>query len=106
MAWVLLMAAGLLEIVWAIALKQADGFSHLGWSVLGLVVAMISLALLTAALTKLPVGTAYVVWVGIGSLGVAVVGIALLGEPASAARIGFLLLIAIGVAGLKVTEAS
>ncbi|WP_407352925.1 quaternary ammonium compound efflux SMR transporter SugE [Luteimonas sp. R10] len=104
LAWILLIVAGLLEIVWAIALKQSDGFSRLWPSVLGLATAAISFALLTLALKDLPAGTAYAVWVGIGALGVAAVGILALGESASPARLGCLLLILIGVVGLKFVE--
>jgi quaternary ammonium compound-resistance protein SugE len=101
MAWIVLIAAGALEIVWAIALKHADGLSRLWPSVVGLTTAWASFGLLALALKSLPVGTAYAVWVGIGATGVALVGIVALGEPASAARVVFLALIVIGVAGLK-----
>jgi len=101
MAWITLIAAGLLEIVWATALKQSDGFSHLWPSVIGLTTAAISFVLLAVALRSLPVGTAYAVWVGIGATGVAVAGILAFGEPATVGRLGFLALIIIGVAGLK-----
>lgn len=103
-AWSLLLAAGLLEIVWATALKQADGFTRLWPSVLAVTVSGASFVLLAVALQNLPVGTAYAVWVGIGALGVAVAGILALGEPATPARLGFLALIVIGVAGLKLIE--
>jgi quaternary ammonium compound-resistance protein SugE len=101
MAWIVLIAAGALEIVWAIALKRADGLSRLWPSVVGLTTAWVSFGLLALALKSLPVGTAYAVWVGIGATGVALVGIVALGEPATMARIVFLALIVIGVAGLK-----
>lgn len=104
-AWALLIAASVLEIVWAISLKQADGFTRLWPSVLGLTAAWASFVLLAAALKSLPVGTAYAVWVGIGALGVAVAGILALGEPASAVRLVCLALIVVGVAGLKLVEA-
>lgn len=104
MAWIILIAAGLLEIVWATALKQADGFSRLWPSVVGLTVAWISFVMLAISLRNLPIGTAYAVWVGIGATGVAVVGILALGEPATVARLVFLALIVIGVAGLKLVE--
>jgi quaternary ammonium compound-resistance protein SugE len=104
MAWVLLLAAGLLEIVWAVALKDADGFSRLWPSVIGITAAWISFGLLTLALRTLPVGTAYAVWTGIGVLGVAVTGILAHGESASLARIALLGLILAGVIGLKAVE--
>jgi quaternary ammonium compound-resistance protein SugE len=104
MAWIVLIAAGALEIVWAIALKRADGLSRLWPSVVGLTTAWVSFGLLALALKSLPVGTAYAVWVGIGATGVALVGIVALGEPATMARIVFLALIVIGVAGLRLAE--
>jgi quaternary ammonium compound-resistance protein SugE len=104
MAWLLLVGAGLLEIIWAIALKRSDGFTRLWPSVIGIVAAVISFVMLTVALRSLAVGTAYAVWVGIGAVGVAVAGMVTLGEAASALRLGFLALIVIGVAGLRVLE--
>ena len=104
MAWALLVGAGLLEIVWAIALKQTDGFTRFWPSALGVSAAILSFILLASALKTLPVGTAYAVWVGIGALGVAMAGILGLGENASALRLGCLALILIGVVGLKLVE--
>jgi quaternary ammonium compound-resistance protein SugE len=104
LAWVLLIIAGLLEIVWASALKQSDGFTRLWPSVIGLAAATASLVLLTTALKALPVGTAYAVWVGIGASGVALAGILIFGEPATVARLGFVALIIAGVAGLRMVE--
>jgi quaternary ammonium compound-resistance protein SugE len=105
MSWLLLTGAGLLEIVWAIALKQAGGFTRFWPSVIGIVSAVVSFVMLSLALKQLPVGTAYAVWVGIGALGVAIVGILALGESASPMRLGLLALILIGVIGLKLVEA-
>ena len=104
MAWLLLLGAGLLEIVWAIALKQSEGFTRLWPSVIGLVTAWVSFLMLAQALKSLPVGTAYAIWVGIGAVGVAAVGIIALGESASPLRLGFLALILIGIIGLKLVE--
>jgi quaternary ammonium compound-resistance protein SugE len=104
MAWLILLAAGLLEIVWAVALKQADGFTRLWPSVLGLAAAGLSLFLLSQALRSLPAATAYAVWVGVGIVGVALVGILALGEDASLTRLGFLALILVGIAGLRLVE--
>ncbi|MEI5667222.1 quaternary ammonium compound efflux SMR transporter SugE [Bosea sp. CCNWLW174] len=105
MSWLLLTGAGLLEIVWAIALKQAGGFTRFWPSLIGIVSAIVSFVMLSLALKELPVGTAYAVWVGIGALGVAIAGIVALGESASPARLGLLALILIGVIGLKLVEA-
>jgi quaternary ammonium compound-resistance protein SugE len=104
MAWALLIGAGLLEIVWALALKQTGGLTRFWPSVIGIAAALASFLLLASALKSLPVGTAYAVWVGIGALGVALAGIVALGEAASAARLGFLGLILAGVIGLKLVE--
>jgi quaternary ammonium compound-resistance protein SugE len=103
-AWLLLVGAGLLEIVWAIALKYADGFTKHWPSVIGLVTAFVSFVLLTMALKSLPVGTAYAIWVGIGALGVAVTGMIAFGESTSPGRLSLLALILIGVVGLKIIE--
>ena len=101
MAWLILVAAGALEVVWAVALKQADGFTRPLPSAIGLVTAATSLLLLSLALRSLPAGTAYAVWVGIGIVGVAVVGIVAMGEDGGALRLGFLALILVGVVGLR-----
>lgn len=104
MAWLLLLAAGLLEIVWAIAMKQSEGFTRLWPSVIGIGAALASFLLLTMSLRDLPVGTAYAIWVGIGAIGVALVGILALGEAASLTRVALLALILIGIIGLKLVE--
>jgi quaternary ammonium compound-resistance protein SugE len=103
MAWIILIGAGLLEIVWAIALKFADGFI---WpSAIGLSAAVTSFVMLSVALKSLPVGTAYAVWVGIGAFGVAIAGMITLGESVSVPRIAFLALTLAGIIGLKIVEA-
>lgn len=80
MAWLLLGVAGLLEVVWALALKDAQGFTRLGPSLVAITAAMASFGLLGAALRTVPTGVAYVAWVGIGAVGVTLAGILLLGE--------------------------
>lgn len=101
MDWIFLVVAGLFEIGWAVGLKYTDGFTRL-WPSIGTVAAMIiSMGLLGLAMKSLPVGTAYAVWVGIGTLGTAVLGIVLLGEPGNLPRIVCLGLIITGVIGLK-----
>jgi quaternary ammonium compound-resistance protein SugE len=104
MAWLLLIAAGLLEVVWAIALKNANGFTRLWPSVLGLSAAWISFGLLALSLRTLPVGTAYAAWTGIGVVGVAAVGILSEGESSSLIRVAFLAVILGGVIGLKLSD--
>ncbi|HEX2364083.1 MAG TPA: quaternary ammonium compound efflux SMR transporter SugE [Bradyrhizobium sp.] len=101
MAWLVLVAAGLLEIGWAIGLKYTEGFTRLVPSVLTLAAMVASIILLGLALKSLPIGTAYAVWTGIGAVGTAVLGIALFGEPATAARLASIGLIVAGIVGLK-----
>ncbi|KAB2341505.1 DMT family transporter [Actinomadura rudentiformis] len=104
LAWILLVVAALLELVWATALKQSNGLARLWPAVIGMAVALLSVVVLSVSLRDLPVGTAYAVWVGLGSLGVAITGIVVLGESASPARVACLLLILVGVIGLKVVD--
>ncbi|HVG98155.1 MAG TPA: multidrug efflux SMR transporter [Chloroflexota bacterium] len=101
MVWVLLVAAGILETVMAVALKASDGFSRLIPSVLFLVFGSASFGLLSLALRSLPVGTAYAIWTGVGAVGTALVGIVYLGEPATALRLACIALIVAGVVGLR-----
>lgn len=101
MAWVILFVAGIMEIGWAIGLKYTDGFTKLVPTVLTVACMICSIVLLGLALKTLPVGTAYAVWTGIGTVGVAILGIFLLGEPASAMRLVCIGLIVSGIAGLK-----
>ena len=100
-AWLILLAAGLLEIFWATGLRFTDGFSRLIPSVIVLMVAWVSFYLLAVAMREIPMGTAYAVWTGIGAAGVAVLGILWFKEPASAVRLFFLAMIVIGIIGLK-----
>ena len=103
MAWVTLVLAGLFEIGWAVGLKYTEGFTR-QWPSMATVVSMIvSLALLGAALRTLPLGTAYAVWTGIGTVGSAILGMALFGEAASVARLVCIGLIVAGIVGLKLT---
>ena len=100
MGWFFLLVAGLLEVVWAVALKYSDGFSKLWPSVLFGASAWLSFACLSLALRTLPMGTAYAVWTGIGAVGIAIVGIVWLGEPANALRLACIGLIVLGIIGL------
>jgi quaternary ammonium compound-resistance protein SugE len=101
MAWIVLLLAGLFEIGWAVGLKYTEGFTRLGPSALTAGAMAVSLGLLGIALKSLPLGTAYAVWTGIGTIGTAIFGILVLGEPATAFRIGCIALIVIGLVGLK-----
>jgi quaternary ammonium compound-resistance protein SugE len=103
MAWTLLLLAALCEIAWAIGLKFTEGFTRL-WPTVGTLAALIlSVGLLGMAAKTLPIGTAYAVWTGIGAAGTVFCGILILGEPATAARLACVGLIAAGVVGLKFT---
>lgn len=90
MAWIILVVAGLLETGWAIGLKYTDGFTRPLASVLTALAIVASMYLLSVAAQTLPIGTAYAVWVGIGTAGTAILGVALLGEPLTAGRVAFL----------------
>ncbi|MFE0046668.1 DMT family transporter [Streptomyces albireticuli] len=104
MAWVLLAVAGLLEVGWSIGMKFTEGFTRLWPSVFTVAGIAASMLLLSQAAKSLPIGTAYGVWVGIGAAGAAVLGMVVLGEPATAARIFFVVLLLVAVVGLKVTS--
>ena len=101
LAWVLLLTAGLLEIVWSVSMKASQGFTKPLFTVVTLIGAALSFWLLGLALRQLPVGTAYAVWTGIGAVGATILGIAFFGESLSAARVGCIALIVCGILGLK-----
>ena len=103
MAWILLVIAGILEAAWAIGLKYTHGFTRRVPSVLTIAGIVASMYLLAVAARTLPIGTAYGVWVGIGTFGTVILGMALLGEPATLPRIFFLALLLVAIVGLKVT---
>ena len=100
-AWMVLVVAGLMEIVWSIGMKYSEGFTRLGPSIVTFVAAGISFWLLAAAVKVLPIGTAYAAWTGMGAVGAAVLGIILFKEPATVARIVCIVLIVGGTVGLK-----
>jgi len=104
MSWIVLFVAGLLEVGWAVGLKLSHGFTRPGISIATGVAMLASLGLLGLALRHLPVGTAYAVWTGIGTVGTALVGIFWLGEAATPARLACIGLIVAGIAGLKLTS--
>ncbi|QDV57911.1 DMT family transporter [Rosistilla oblonga] len=103
MSWVILVIAGLLEAGWAIGLKYTEGFTKLVPSVLTIAGIIASMYLLALAARTLPIGTAYAVWVGIGTFGAIVLGMTFLGEPVNAGRIFFLILLMVSIIGLKLT---
>jgi quaternary ammonium compound-resistance protein SugE len=104
MAWIYLAIAGVLEIVWAFSMKQSDGFSKLGPSLVTIAAMIASFGLLALAMKSLPLGTAYTIWTGIGAVGAFLVGIAVLGEQASAMRIVAALLIVSGLVLMKLSS--
>ncbi len=103
MAWILLVVAGLLEIVWASTMKLSHGFTRVGPSVLTLLGLVASFALLSVSMRTLPLGTAYAVWTGIGAVGAFVVGVVVLGEPLTVGRIVAAGLIVMGLGLMKLS---
>lgn len=104
MAWAILLLAGLFEIAWAVGLKYTEGLTRLGPSVATAVALVASMGLLGIALRTLPLGTAYAVWTGVGTVGTAVLGIVLFREPATAMRLLSIALILTGIVGLKLAS--
>jgi quaternary ammonium compound-resistance protein SugE len=101
MAWLYLVVAGVLEIVWAVGIKYTEGFSRLVPSAIVVVAMAASVFCLAQALKSIPVGTGYAIWTGIGAAGTAILGMILFAEPATALRIGCIGLIVAGIVGLK-----
>jgi quaternary ammonium compound-resistance protein SugE len=103
-AWLLLLAAGVFEVVWAVSLKYTNGFTRLGPSLVTVAGMAVSFWLLSQALRSFPVGTAYAVWTGIGAAGTALVGMWLLGEPRDLGRLVSLGCIVLGIVGLRLSS--
>ena len=103
MSWIILFLAGLFEIAWAIGLKYSEGFTKLTPSIITIITMFISFYLLSLALKSLPLGTAYAVWVGIGTVGTVIAGIILFGESMTLIRVVSILFILLGIIGLKIT---
>lgn len=103
-AWACLLLSGLADVAWAISLKKADGFTHLGWSAVSIVLLVVFVLLLGKALDVLPLGVAYAVWTGVGAAGSVIVGWTLFHEPMSALRVAMLGLVVGGVAGLRLSS--
>jgi quaternary ammonium compound-resistance protein SugE len=104
MPWLLLFIAGLFEVGWAIGLKYTEGFTRPLPTILTVASMVISVALLGMALKALPVGTAYAVWTGIGTVGTAILGMILFDDPATALRLACIGLIVAGILGLKLVS--
>ena len=105
-AWVCLFVAGLLEIVWVIAMKYSDGFSKLWPSVLTFGAMWLSFSFLSYALKTLPLGMSYAIWVGVGAVGVAIVSLTWFKEPMTLGQVICIALIVIGIVGLKLMSKS
>ena len=101
MAWIMLLVAGIFEVVWAYAMKQSHGFSRLWPTVVTLAAMAASFVLLAAAMRTIPLGTAYTIWTGIGAVGAFVVGVTLLGEQLNLMRVIAAVLIVCGLVMMK-----
>ncbi|WP_321447210.1 multidrug efflux SMR transporter [uncultured Cohaesibacter sp.] len=106
MAWVYLFVAGILETVWAFTMKKSDGFSNFTPTAITIITMIASFGLLSVAMKVLPLGTAYMIWTGIGAVGAFVVGIVILGEPLTAVRVVAALLIISGIITMKLSSAT
>jgi quaternary ammonium compound-resistance protein SugE len=106
MAWIYLLVAGVLEIVWAFSMKKSEGFTLLVPSIITIVTMIASFGLLAVAMRSLPLGTAYTIWTGIGAVGAFVVGVAILGEAFTTIRVLAALLIVAGIVLMKLSSPS
>jgi len=106
MNWIILIIAGLFEVGWAVGLKYTEGFTRFWPSVITVASMIVSLGLLGVSMRSLPTGTAYAVWVGVGVIGTVLAGIFFLGESAGLLKTVSLLLIIMGIAGLKIAAAN
>ena len=104
MAWGILVVAGILEMGWAVGLKYTEGFTRLWPTVFTVFSMILSIGLLGLAVRTLPIGTAYAVWTGIGTLGTAILGVVLFREPATVARMVSITLIVAGIIGVKLSS--
>ena len=103
-AWMYIVAAGLLEVVWAVGLKYSEGFSKPTPTAITIAAMVASMWMLAQALRVLPAGSGYAVWTGIGAVGTAILGIVLFAESRSAPRLAFIAMIVVGIIGLKVAK--
>ncbi len=104
MSWIYLVFAGLLEVVWAYFMKQSNGFTLLSPSIITIVAMVASFGLLALAMRTLPLGTAYIIWTGIGAIGAFILGIIYLGEQVSATRLLAAMLIVVGLILMKLSS--
>ncbi|MFA4874822.1 MAG: SMR family transporter [bacterium] len=106
MAWLWLLAAGLLEVAWPIGFKYSNGFTKMLYTIPTCIALILSFAMLSKAARTLPIGTSYAVWTGIGVFGTALFGIILFNESYTLVRLAFIFLIFVGIVGLKLTAGS
>lgn len=106
MPWFHLIIAGLLEVAWAVGLKQTAGWTRLWPSLITVALMIASFFFLSLALRTLPLGTSYAIWTGVGAVGTALIGIFIFDEPRTAARLVCILLIVAGIVGLKLASSS
>ena len=104
MAWIYLVIAGVLEVIWAFTMKQSQGFTNLKYSAITIVAMIASFGLLSIAMRSLPLGTAYTIWTGIGAIGSFAVGVMVLGESMSAMRMTAAVLIVAGLVLMKISS--
>ena len=104
MPWILVFVAGLLEVVWALMLKQSEGFTKPVPTLIFFVTLILSMVLLSQAIKSLPIGTAYAVWTGIGAAGTAIFGMVLLGESRDVVKLVSLMMLIAGIIGLRMTS--
>ncbi len=105
MAWIYLVLAGLLEVIWAFSMKQSVGFTRLVPSIVTLVCMIASFGLLAVAMRSLPLGTAYTIWTGIGAVGAFIVGVTVLGESLTLMRVLAAVFIVVGILLMKLSSA-
>ena len=101
MNWLILVAAGMFEVVWAVGLKCSHGFTHVTYSAVTVIGMVLSVWLLSVAMKTIPLGTAYTIWTGIGAVGSLIMGRILFGESMDLMRIVFAIFIVVGIVGLK-----
>ena len=104
-AWALLIIAGFLDVLWAVSMKYAEGYTRLGWSIISLALLTGFVFLLGRSLQVLPIGTAYAVWTGVGAVGTVLMGVALFGESLDPLRLSAIGLVVAGIALLKIAPA-
>lgn len=105
MAWIYLLIAGIFEITWAVGLKMSNGFSHLWFSIFTIIGMILSFYFLAIALKNIPLGTAYAIWTGIGTVGTVILGMLLFKEPLTIMKLVCIVMIFSGIAGLKLLSA-